>query len=189
MNACWALLLLLAATHAQAQNSRDLDDISTGQQLIQQAGATQVLVPETTENRAILSQQGNANQATIDQHLLNAGRGNVATILQTGNSNVAAALQTGLANRTTITQIGSDNVAVSDLTGYNTESVIVQNGTRNQVDQQLVRDNQRYSVEQMGRNNNLVQRETSGTAPGYNVTMRGNGINVMIEQGNISRQP
>ncbi|MBT9393798.1 hypothetical protein KLP40_11550 [Hymenobacter sp. NST-14] len=185
-------LALLAATQARAQRSQDPEDISTGQQLIQQAGATPALLPAASpdnQNQALLTQQGNGNQATIEQHLLSAGRGNVATILQTGNGNAAAALQTGLANRTTITQVGTGNVAVSDLTGYNTESNILQNGNRNQVDQQLVRDNQRYSVEQQGNNNNLLQRETGGNAPGYNVTMRGNGINVMIEQGKATQLP
>lgn len=184
----WALALL-AATQARAQGRQDPADISTGQLLIQQGSTLAVPPTSATENQALLNQQGNGNRGSIEQNLLSAGRGNVAAILQTGNGNAAAVLQTGLANRTTITQVGAGNVAVSDLTGYNTESNILQNGNRNQVDQQLVRDNQRYSVEQQGNNNNLLQRETGGNAPGYNVTMRGNGINVMIEQGKVSRLP
>lgn len=189
---CLAAALLVSIGAAQAQNSRDPDGISTGQQLIQTFGTSQVSEVATTPaglNQAMLQQQGNANVSTITQTMLSAGQGNVAAVLQNGNSNAAAALQNGVNNRTTITQIGNNNVAVSDITGYNTESAILQNGNRNQVDQQLIRDNQRYSIEQQGNNNNLVQRETSGAAPGYNVTMRGNGIQIMIEQGRVSRLP
>ncbi|MBX0289002.1 hypothetical protein K3G63_01045 [Hymenobacter sp. HSC-4F20] len=191
---CVAAALLLSTGAARGQGSREPDGISTGQQLIQTFGTSQVSGSEATAtpaglNQALLHQQGNANVGTITQTMLSAGQGNVAAVLQNGNSNAAAALQNGVNNRTTIMQIGNNNVAVSDITGYNTESAILQNGNRNQIDQQLIRDNQRYSVEQLGNNNNLVQRETSGAAPGYNVTMRGNGIQIMIEQGRVSRLP
>ncbi|UPL47800.1 hypothetical protein [Hymenobacter sublimis] len=188
------LALLLSIGAARAQGNRDPDGVSTGQQLIQAFGTSQLTPSEVAAsaagvNQATLVQQGNANVSTISQTLLSAGQGNMAAVLQNGNNNAAAALQNGVNNRTTITQIGNSNVAVSDITGYNTESTVLQNGNRNQVEQQLIRDSQRYTVEQLGNNNNLVQRETSGTTPGYNVTMKGNGIQIMIEQGRVSRLP
>lgn len=174
--------------------AQEADDISTGQRLVQTGAfptdglsSSESRAPDA--NRATLLQQGNQNQGTIDQSILSAGRGNAAAISQNGNNNAAAALQTGAYNRTVITQAGNSNVVVSDIQGYNTESVISQDGNRNRVDQEIKRDNQNYTVEQIGNNNHLIQRETSGRNPGYEVEMRGNGIQIMIEQGRVSRLP
>jgi minor curlin subunit len=188
---CTCSGLLAFSGIACAQGS---EEISTGQ-LLMQTGTLSTDGPTVSEsrvadaNQATLFQQGNLNQGTIDQNLLSAGRGNAAAISQNGNNNAAAALQTGYYNRTLITQVGNRNVVVSDIQGNNTESVISQDGNRNRVDQEIKRDNQRYLVEQMGNNNHLIQRETSGSHPGYEVEMRGNGIQIMIEQGRVSRLP
>lgn len=186
---CSGLLALSGTAFAQGA-----EDVSTGQLLLQTGalptdGLTTSEARVATANQATLIQQGNQNQGTIDQSILSAGRGNAAAISQNGNNNAAAALQTGFYNRTLITQVGNRNVVVSDIQGNNTESVITQDGNRNRVDQEIKRDNQNYSVEQIGNNNHLIQRETSGRNPGYEVEMRGNGIQIMIEQGRVSRLP
>lgn len=191
-------LLTVCAFNAgtlQAQNGRDEQEISTGQLLIQTSGINQITTGETNgnqsamANQALQQQQGNLNVSSIDQSILNAGRGNAASIVQNGNSNAAAAIQTGAYNRTTITQLGNQNVVISEIEGYNTESAVNQRGNRNRVEQEIDRDNQRYTVDQVGNNNRLIQRETTGNNPGYGVEMRGNGIQVMVEQGRVSRLP
>ncbi|UOQ71666.1 hypothetical protein [Hymenobacter cellulosilyticus] len=176
---------------AQAQTSRDPEDISQGQLLVQQSNGQALSAPEANPltNQALLQQNGSLNQSSIDQHMLGVGRGNTASITQSGANNAAAILQSGAANRTSITQVGASNVAASEITGYNTESEIVQRGNGNRVDQRLSVDERRYSVEQMGNNNNLVQRESGSTAPGYEVTMKGNGIRIIIEQGRATTMP
>jgi minor curlin subunit len=187
--------LAFSAATAQAQNSQDPQDISTGQLLIQAGEIVQASpagfnsTPSAGANQALLQQQGNLNVSSIDQSILSAGRGNVASVVQNGNSNAAAAIQTGAYNQTTITQTGNQNVVVSKVEGYNTESEVSQRGNRNRVEQEIDRDNRRYTVEQIGNNNRLIQRETTGNNPGYEVEMRGNGIQVMIEQGRVSRLP
>ncbi|TGE28067.1 hypothetical protein [Hymenobacter metallicola] len=185
--------LLTGAHRTQAQTSRDPEDISTGQ-LLEQRLETETLAGSTQQaalgkNQAALLQLGNQNQASIDQRIIGVGQGNTASINQNGTSNLAAILQNGAGSRTIISQAGANNVASSEINGYNTESEILQKGNGNRVDQRLNVDDRRYSVEQMGNNNNLVQRESGSTAPGYEVTMKGNGIRIIIEQGRASTMP
>lgn len=184
---------VLGSSAALAQASRDPEDISTGQLLVQRLGTdnlgTSAAEASVVSNQASLLQHGNQNQGSIDQRMVGVGQGNVAGITQSGTSNVAAILQAGAGSRTSIVQVGGSNVAASEINGYNTESDIVQKGNGNRVDQRLNVDDRRYSVEQMGNNNNLVQRESGNTAPGYEVTMKGNGIRIIIEQGRVSTMP
>ncbi|MCB2408987.1 hypothetical protein [Hymenobacter lucidus] len=185
------VLLCLSGQQVQAQSGRDPEDTSTGQLLVQQLSNESGNATEATllTNQATLQQQGSLNQASIDQHMIGVGRGNAAIISQNGMGNAAAILQNGAGGRVTITQSGANNVAASEVNGYNTESDITQRGNGNRVDQQLNVDERRYSVEQMGNNNNLIQRETGSTTPGYEVTMKGNGIKIIIEQGRVATQP
>jgi hypothetical protein len=186
------LVLSLASHFTQAQTGHDPEEVNTGQLLLQRLGAeTSSLSSEgtTSVNKATLLQQGALNQGTIDQHMIGIGQGNMASISQSGASNVAAILQNGAGSRTIISQVGANNMAASEINGYNTESEIIQKGNGNRVDQRLNVDDRRYSVEQMGNNNNLVQRESGSTAPGYEVSMKGNGIRIMVEQGRVATMP
>ncbi|TGE18631.1 hypothetical protein [Hymenobacter elongatus] len=185
--------LSLASHGAWAQASRDPEDISTGQLLQQRLGVAQASSDDASStnpaNRATLMQYGSANRGSIDQRMIGVGQGNAAIITQDGMSNVAAILQTGSGSRTSISQIGVSNIASSELRGYNAESDITQKGYNNRVDQRLNVDDRRYTVEQMGSNNTLVQRESGSTAPGYEVSMKGNGIRIIVEQGRVSSLP
>ncbi|SHI91634.1 Curlin associated repeat-containing protein [Hymenobacter daecheongensis DSM 21074] len=187
------VLLCLGSTLTQAQSKKDKEDLSTGELLVQTTGSE--LAPGSEPgaaqslNRAVLAQDGIGNRGTIDQRLLGAGRGNAATIAQDGNGNAAAILQNGFGNRTTIVQLGNNNTAASEINGRNTESDILQKGNNNRVDQRLNVDDRRYSVEQMGNNNQLVQRENGSHTPGYGVSMKGEGIRVIVEQGKVSAMP
>lgn len=191
LNTCLLALLCLSSHLVQAQSGRDPEDTSTGQLLVQQLSAESGNSTEATflTNQATLQQQGSLNQGSIDQHMIGVGRGNAALITQNGMGNAAAILQNGAGSRVSITQSGANNVAASEVNGYNTESDITQRGNGNRVNQQLNVDDRRYSVEQMGNNNNLIQRETGSTTPGYEVTMKGNGIRIIIEQGRVATQP
>ncbi|TGE23823.1 hypothetical protein E5K00_00995 [Hymenobacter aquaticus] len=182
------VILGLSSRPGQAQSGQNADDISVGQQLIQQ-DAGSIVEPSSATNKASLLQNGTLNQSSIDQRMLGVGQGNTALITQNGASNVAYILQAGAQNRTSVSQVGANNVALSEITGSNTESDIVQRGNGNRVEQRLSVDDRRYTVEQMGTNNTLLQRESGTTAPGYEVTMKGNGIRIVIEQGRVATMP
>lgn len=156
-------------------------------------------------NTAIIDQQtlsALGNQAYVEQagslnavELVQRQGGNVANITQNGRSNTASYMQDGKGNNTTISQSGQGNKlqGIADgsdflLQGDNNVMRIDQNGNNNTIKGEVRESNRLYEIRQNGNNNTLTQIETSSALPkGYTVDMKGQGINLTIEQGRVGR--
>ena len=173
------------------------------------------LVTSTSfQNVTGLLQNGTGNTARIDQqnlatlanqaYVVQIGEANVLNTIQFGNNNRLFANQIGNGNRagytqdgqnnsTTITQNGSQNKVQGVqgeadllLEGNNNNMKITQKGDYNTVEGKIRENNRKYEITQYGSENKLIQVESTMQAPmGYNVEMRGRGINLTIEQGKV----
>ena len=168
----------------------------------------------TVQNVTGLLQTGTGNAARIDQQNL-AATPNQAYVAQIGEANVLNTVQFGSNNRLFVNQNGGGNNADYTQNGRNNATTITQNGFQNKVQGEAtgtdflldgdnntmkitqlgdnnvvrgqVRENNRiYEIRQQGSNNTLTQIESSAQTPkGYTVEMRGQGINLTIEQGSV----
>lgn len=142
-----------------------------------------------TANQAYVAQVGDANILGLSQ----LGGNNRLYVTQTGNGNRAGYTQDGQNNATTITQNGSQNkvqgVRGGDnmlLEGDNNTMKITQSGDNNTVKSEVRENNRNYEIRQYGRDNSLTQIESTMQTPkGYTVEMRGQGINLTIEQSKV----
>lgn len=167
------------------------------------------------QNVANLLQIGNGNTARIDQQSLTTTT-NQAYIAQIGGGNILGLSQLGGNNRLYVTQNGSDNRAGFTQNGQDNSTTITQNGPQNKIQGvkdgtdmvlegdhnnmkitqsggyntvkgEIQESNRHYEIRQFGNQNKLIQVESTMQTPtGYTVEMRGNGINLTIEQGRIT---
>lgn len=143
------------------------------------------------ENQAYLEQVGTANLLGLSQ----TGGGNRAYILQNGVGNTAGFAQKGQGNATTISQQGANNKLTSatgsgdfTLEGDRNTLKVNQIGINNTVKGEIRESDRTYEIRQYGSNNTLTQIETTSQTPrGYSVEMRGQGINLTIEQSKVVR--
>jgi minor curlin subunit len=160
-------------------------------------GASTALLPTAARTLSVLRQTGDRNVADIEQvslggtpnqaFIVQAGNANVVDFSQFGNGNAAALILTGNRNTGNIDQRQTANSFESDILGNRNTVNLLQDGNNNRSILNVEGNNRTYGVTQVGNNNNLVQQEGLGTsAPrGYNVEMRGNGINMTITQGRV----
>lgn len=171
-------------------------------------------IPLDARNVTKLQQSGNLNTARIDQQSLAAasnqtyivqagaanvlgltqiGSGNRLNVIQNGADNRASYTQEGRNNATTIAQDGAHNriqgvIPNADmvLEGDNNTMKITQTGNNNTVRGEVRESNRNYEIRQYGHDNTLVQVESTLQTPkGYTVEMRGQGINLTIEQSKV----
>jgi minor curlin subunit len=184
------LILLLSRMTSWAQGRNASEAATTEQRLAEEIGLERLL-PATApraqdaRNVAVLLQEGTGNRSMIGQ--TNFGSiANEAFVQQVGAYNTSDLMQTGSGNRTTVAQRGRSNRFTMDLTGTNNEMTVLQEGNNNRVESTVISDSRRYTITQSGSNNVLNQVETAPLAPkGYSVEMRGNGIQLTIEQGRV----
>ncbi|WP_083684848.1 hypothetical protein [Massilia putida] len=156
-------LAALAARSALAGDLSPMSDFSTS--------------PITLES-AFLTQTGEGNLASVDQHHVLVGQ--YAEIAQTGAQNRALTQQTGDANRLRVVQAGFGN-----------DAGIVQTGDRNTVDLTQTGNTNLFRSVQTGNDNLIVGIQPGGAAMhltqvgSYNVIdidQRVYDLNVTIEQ-------
>jgi minor curlin subunit len=204
-------LLALGALGAQAQQRTQSEAATAEQRLVEDYGLERLPndVPAANEARtsATLLQYGAGNTARVDQQNL-AAPSNQAYMVQAGAANVLGIDQTGAGNSLYITQQGNRNRADFTQNGQGNSSTIAQRGNNNQLDGLVEGDrntvnvrqegnnnvvqgramvsDKTYEIKQFGNNNTLNQLETSTqVTKGYSVEMRGQGINLTIEQGKV----
>lgn len=200
---CIGAYLCGVAPAVRGQNRPAADAPSAAQQLVEEIGLerlpSNLVVPSArnARNLSALQQSGNNNQAAITQ--VSTGSGiNQALIIQVGASNSADLTQYGTDNNATLRvtgdknsgrleQNGSNNTYDTRLTGNSNNLDVVQNGQGNSATLDATGNNRSYQINQIGDNNMLKQQEgvNSSLPRGYNVEMRGNGIRMTIEQGNV----
>ncbi|MBJ6107396.1 hypothetical protein JAO73_00125 [Hymenobacter sp. BT523] len=206
-----ALALAAAKGHAQRTPS---EAATAEQRLVEDLGTDQVpatAVPAAGDFRNVstLTQNGNGNNATIDQRSLSTlgnqayitqagalnvlglaqnGGGNQVYMTQQGNGNRADFSQEGQNNSSTLNQRGANNQLQGVVSGNENELNIRQDGSYNRVQSEIRQNDRTYNISQIGYGNTLTQRETTAQSPqGYSVEMRGAGINITIEQGRVVR--
>lgn len=204
----------LALAYSPAQAQRTPSEATTAEQrLVEDIGTDRLptsLLPATgttVRNALTLLQSGTGNNATLDQRtpstaaasqayimqvgtanvlgLLQNGGGNSAYMAQEGSGNRANLTQQGQGNSSTITQKGTNNRLDELVIGDSNKMNVYQDGNYNKVNSEIREDGRKYTISQLGNGNTLTQLETSSPAKGYGVEMRGNGINLIIEQGKV----
>lgn len=186
------LVMLGNKAHAQLQEKNEYRDYnSTEQRLVEEIGLERL--PNTSalpgsldvRNIAQLVQRGDDNTAIATQRNFGALANQIA-ILQVGDFNEAVITQNGSNNRVAARQSGSSNKIENDVTGNNNRTDLVQEGSGNQIFQQYTANDQVYNITQLGSDNVLEQRGIMPQATaGYNVEMRGNGIQITVEQNRL----
>ena len=114
-------------------------------------------------NVAVVNQQGNFNEARIDQ----AGESNVAVMVQRGNFNSSA-----------VTQEGRNNAYGSFLRGNYNSTEVLQRGDNNTYSLNFWGNNLSHTFEQIGSNNTAAQVGV-GYRP-FGIEQRGSGMNITI---------
>ena len=121
-----------------------------------------------TRESTFLSQYGDGNLASVDQHLAVSGlTGHYAEITQTGAHNEVHTLQDGDANRLRVLQSGSDNYANITQKGYRNSVDLSQNGVGS-----------RFVSEQVGDDNIIVNSQPSGSSATIKLTGDRNVIDI-----------
>lgn len=174
----------LPATSGDTRNTSVLLQTGTGNvsHLEQQSLAS-------PENQAYLEQAGYGNTLDMTQ----VGGGNRAYFLQNGAGNTAGFTQKGQGNTAAISQLGAGNKLTGTtgsgdftLEGNRNSLKITQTGVNNLVKGEIRESDRTYDIRQYGSNNTLTQIETSLQTPkGYSIEMRGQGINLTIEQSKV----
>ena len=162
-------LLQTGTGNASTVEQRSLS-LQENQAYIVQAGAANILGLTQTGggNQAYMTQLGIGNHANFSQN----GQGNSSTIVQKGDYNILDGTVDGRSNKVDIYQNGSNNQVKTDINDNNRNLTISQS-------------NGKFTISQEGNGNTLTQLETSPQSKGYGVEMRGNGINLTIEQGKV----
>ncbi|MDO7847895.1 hypothetical protein Q5H92_16135 [Hymenobacter sp. M29] len=208
-------MLALVAYSAQAQQRMPSEAATSEQRLVEDIGLDQLPTTSgSTRNNSVLIQTGTGNVSRLDQQSLASpenqayleqvgltntagmsqiGGGNRVYLLQNGASNTAGFTQRGQGNTTTISQQGTGNKITGAsgnsefiLEGERNTLKISQTGVNNTVKGEVRESDRTYDIRQYGVNNTLTQIETSSQTPkGYSVEMRGQGINLTIEQSKV----
>ncbi|AMJ67445.1 hypothetical protein [Hymenobacter sp. PAMC 26628] len=202
--------LALGTAAAQAQQRPASEAATAGVRLAEDIGLERLPGDGAplggAQNAATLLQNGTGNAARIDQqslstlsnqaYVVQVGAANVVGLAQAG-ANSAYVSQNGTGNTTSFTQDGQGNTSAimqkgtaNKLTGLvkgdNNTVNVTQDGQGNTVESKIQESNRAYEIKQYGTNNTLKQLESTTQAKGYGVEMRGNGINLTIEQGKIA---
>lgn len=154
--------------------------------------------PELSRDEALISQNGNSNIATINQHVDIGVFGHYAEINQFGQSNQAFVVQTGSSNQARINQTGSFNLVNATQSGSGNSIDVLQNGLGNAIDLAQTGDANLFAANQIGDNNHIVatQNGVSGTldqsgnnnsitvmspaAPNVSISIVGSGLSVTV---------
>ncbi len=206
-----AVTSLFAAAPTKAQLRGSSEAATIEQRLGEDLGIERLptATPEASRSRNVtaLLQMGAGNSARLDQRELSAqgnqayvvqvGVANILGVNQIGGENKAYVTQRGVDNRTsftqdgqsntsTITQQGTSNRLTGVVDGDRNEVNVHQDGANNQINGEIRQDGRTYNIKQYGIGNTLNQLEsTNQVNRGYNVEMRGNGINLTIQQGKV----
>ncbi|MDO7850710.1 hypothetical protein [Hymenobacter convexus] len=208
-------VMALFACSAQAQQRMPSEAATSEQRLAEDIGLDQLPTSSgATRNNSVLVQTGTGNVSKLDQQSLASpenqayleqagfsntaamnqiGGGNRVYLLQNGASNTAGFTQRGQGNTTTLSQQGGGNKITGTsgnseftLEGDRNTLKISQTGVNNTVKGDVRESDRTYDIRQYGVNNTLTQIETSSQTPkGYSIEMRGQGINLTIEQSKV----
>jgi minor curlin subunit len=137
-------------------------------------------------NKAQIQQNGNGNDASINQTLTGINAlGNVAELIQNGNINDATLTQSGSGNIHSITQHGKGNMFEASVIGDNNSSTIGQYGNENIINQDLVGNDMSFILTQRGNNNEISQTENDQQSRQYEIIQNGDGMKLIIINGGI----
>lgn len=143
--------------------------LSLGAIYTQLAGSEQALMAQFIENGgasnlAITNQQGEGNQAVLDQFgrsnvavMYQIGTNNTTTLLQEGDYNVYGSRLSGSNNQLGVTQRGDNNIYLFDFHGTDLDHTVLQEGSEISA-QQIGTASRPVSIEQRGHDMEVIVR-------------------------------
>lgn len=160
-------------------------------ELIQYGDFNKILVDQTANdaaNKTELQQAGFQNEAFITQ-VQNPGGLDPNTInaWQIGQQNDMMLKQFGSGNRSYAVQYGDNNSIESEISGNKNLTVYGQIGDANTINTNVTGNNLGYLLVQYGNGNSMMQIEDGSRSPEYQVTQRGDGMKLIITNGNFPR--
>ena len=106
-------------------------------------------------------------------------------VTQSGKDNSATVIMEGQGNAMDVTQRGNNNIYEGSLKGEENLIHILQTGYYNRLYQILEGNGMELQVTQQGSNLELIQIETGGNSPAYQVHQRGAGMSLTIEHNQV----
>lgn len=173
------LFLISIAAFAQQNNPNEYQDGI----LLEQIDVSNSSIIRTPQNISIkpLGIGFTEMMEQLRARVANAEHENHVQMTQTGNGNAAGLTQEGIRNAAEINQAGDSNIYQGTLSGEDNLLHILQTGSGNKVYQELYGYNMELQVMQHGSGNELIQIETAGNAPNYQVQQKGEGMRIVIE--------
>lgn len=167
-----ALATGLAAALAQGQDISRLSDFAGG---------------SFTSNESWISQNGDSNQAAIDQGPSSAFMADrqYADVTQNGYGNQASVTQNGDMNRVRINQNGFDTASTSQ-TGSGNMIDLIQNGGSNQFSATQTGNDNSIVFTQNGANQASVTETGNSNSVHYNQAQGGMSVNIALKGDNMS---
>ncbi|MDQ2794608.1 MAG: hypothetical protein M3Y12_11485 [Bacteroidota bacterium] len=197
-------ILLTVLTSGLAHAQQPSEAATSEQRLAENIGVDKLstLLPNPVvhdaQNISAVLQNGNRNTAEVNQQNLalltnsafiqQIGDGNYLNLMQSGSKNSTSFLQSGNGNKSTLNQNGTNNRIVGEVDGQLNEVNITQDGHDNRINGTIRENEKKYSLSQIGNGNTLTQFESTNQTKGYSIEMRGNGMNITIEQSKVFPQ-
>ena len=131
---------------------------------------------------AYIRQVGNANEIILIQDQIGA-EGNLARVLQTGNTNLAEITQAGGINQLVLMQQGEANEFDLVSNGQANRTVAVQQGTENTIVQRLIQSSHIQSeLIQIGHNNLIITELRGIHSRALQIRQEGNGMRAIVRE-------
>lgn len=141
---------------------------------------------DNLNNQAYIVQEGSGNNVYVNQQnpstLITP---NNVFMLQKGNNNSGFIFQAGVDNQYNVYQLGNNNQTDLSMRGKKNVSTLLQEGNSNLIKQELQGNGMNYVILQEGFKNELYHKENGEVNQKYTIQMKGNGMKIYIENGNI----
>ena len=135
------------------------------------------------ENAALVIQQGNRNQAHVQQIHQQGEDANLVISEQYGRRNTADIIQEGAANQAIIIQNGNRNTYNGNVSGTGLQTYILQEGNGNTITQSLTEStNTSTELIQIGNDNEIIHEIDGAVNQSFQLIQEGDGQSIIIRQ-------
>ena len=160
--------------------------------LLEQIGSfneSSLLIQGDNQQKAGLSLGYKEIMEQLRSRMANSSYENMIHFSQEGNGHDASVIQTGRGNALELTQRGSNNWYEGFLRGEENLIHILQDGEYNRLYQDIFGTGAELQLIQEGSGLEMIQIETSGNAPRYQVHQKGEGMRIRIEHNQLLPTP
>ena len=167
------------------EGSGDYQDGILLEQINTQRG-NPILLPQSSGNGLSIAFGYREVMDMLRSRVASAETENHLEVTQSGKDNTATVIMEGRGNAMEVTQSGNNNVYEGELKGEDNLIHILQTGHYNKLYQMVEGTGSALQVTQQGSELELIQIETGGNAPAYQVDQRGHGMQIKIEHNQVS---